>query len=454
MSEPRIKLVIIDDNPGSLEFLSTALSQNGLEIFTADDPEEGLEIVYREHPEIVLTDLVMPRRSGLEVLEKVVEFDPAIDVVLMTAHYSSESAVEAIRKGASDYLNKPVQVSVLRERISTLIDEARKRQRVLSADTHLKNAAQFEGMVGRSPAIWDMFARIRRVAPHFRTVLLTGDTGTGKELAARALYQLSPVSRGRFVVLNCSAVVETLFESELFGHVRGSFTGANQDKIGLFEYADKGVIFLDEIGDMPLGTQAKLLRTLQNQEVLRVGSLSPRKVDVRVIAATNRDLREAVSEKQFREDLFYRLSMVEIHIPSLDERKEDIPLLTTHFIEKFAGQFHKEIHGVTQRAQIVLARHDWPGNIRELENVLGHACMMVLGDMIDVKDLPDYLRIPHAHHAGETLPVEENSSFEQHEKRLIAEALSRAEGNQSKAARELQIGRDALRYKMKKHGLL
>jgi DNA-binding NtrC family response regulator len=454
--ESRVTLVIIDDNLGSLEFLSAALAQEGLTIFTAHDPEQGVEIVYREHPQIVLTDLVMPGISGLEVLERVVKFDPAIDVVLMTAHYSSESAVEAIRKGASDYLNKPVPLAVLRERIAKLIDEVRKRQRVLAADTGLRDEARFEGMIGKSAAMWETFARIRRVAPHYRTTLVTGQTGTGKELTARALHQLSPVSKGRFVVLNCSAVVETLFESELFGHVKGSFTGAAQDKMGLFEFADKGTIFLDEIGDMPLGTQAKLLRTLQNQEVLRVGSLTPRRIDARVIAATHCDLREAVAAKTFRDDLFYRLSMVEIRLPSLDERKEDIPLLTSYFMEKFSARFGKEIKGITQRAQIILARHAWPGNIRELENVVGHASMMVLGDLIDVADLPDYLRCPtrQQQSASLAMAVDGSDSFEEHERRLVHDALARAEGNQSKAARELQIGRDALRYKMKKHGLL
>src|SRR5580704_7442286 len=400
-----ITLVIIDDNPGSLELLSTALAQEDLTIFTAQDPDEGIEIVYREHPQIVLTDLVMPGITGLEVLDRVVEFDPAIDVVLMTAHYSSESAEEAIRRGASDYLNKPVPIAVLRERIAKLIDEARRRKRLLAVDSGLRDEARFEGMIGKSAAMWEMFARIRRVAPHFRNILVTGQTGTGKELSARALHQLSPVSKGRFVVLNCSAVVETLFESELFGHVRGSFTGAAQDKMGLFEFADKGTIFLDEIGDMPLGTQAKLLRTLQNQEVLRVGSLTPRRIDARVIAATHRDLREAVSAKTFREDLFYRLSMVEIRVPALEERKEDVPLLTSFFLEKFSAQFGKEIRGITQRAQIILARHTWPGNIRELENVIGHAGMMVLGDMIDVVDLPDYLRYPARQQPQQPAPL-------------------------------------------------
>jgi DNA-binding NtrC family response regulator len=454
-TEPSVKIVIIDDNAGSLELLSTALAREGLQIMTAQDPEDGLDTVFREHPDIVLTDLVMPGLTGLEVLERVVEFDPAIDVILMTAHYTSESAVEAIRKGASDYLNKPVSIASLRDRISKLIDDARRRQRAMDLNDELLKNAQFEGMIGRSAAMWETFARIRRVAPHYRSVLLTGETGTGKELAARALHNLSPVAHGRFVVLNCSAVVETLFESELFGHVRGSFTGAAQDKAGLFEFADKGTIFLDEIGDMPIGTQAKLLRTLQNQEVLRVGSLTPRKVDVHVIAATHRDLHAAIAQKEFREDLYYRLSMIEVRLPSLMERKEDLPLLTKYFVDRFSAQFRKEIRGLTQRAQVVLARHHWPGNVRELENTLGHACIMAVAETIDVQDLPEYLRNPFRQtaeiHAEMAQPDE---SFESHEKRLLAEALERAGGNQSQAARELRIGRDALRYKMRKHGLL
>ncbi len=454
-AETSVSLVIIDDNPGSLELLSTALARPGLRIFTAQDPEEGIEIAFREHPQIVLTDLVMPGISGLDVLERVAEFDSAIDVILMTAHYTSETAVEAIRKGASDYLNKPVSIAALRERVGKLIEEAERRQRATGVSRETVENAQFEGMVGRSPALWEMFSRIRRIAPHFRTVLLTGQTGTGKDLAARALHNLSPVAGGRFVVLNCSAVVETLFESELFGHVRGSFTGAAQDKMGLFEYADRGTIFLDEIGDMPLGTQAKLLRTLQNQEVLRVGSLTPRKVDVHVIAATHQDLRAAIAEKRFREDLFYRLSMVEIHVPALADRKEDLPLLTKFLLDRFSAQFRKNIRGLTQRAQVVIARHNWPGNVRELENVLGHGAMMAMGETIDVGDFPDYLVSPHrGGESAATVTPPDEDTFADHEKRLIVEALTRANGNQSQAARSLRLGRDALRYKMQKHGLL
>jgi transcriptional regulator with PAS, ATPase and Fis domain len=303
--------------------------------------------------------------------------------------------------------------------------------------------------------MWDMFSRVRRVAPHYRSVLITGETGTGKDLVAQALHRLSPVARGQMVVLNCSAVVETLFESELFGHVRGSFTGATADKPGLVEQAHGGTLFLDEIGDMPLATQAKMLRVLQNQEVQRVGSLTPRKIDIRVIAATHRDLRTAIEQKTFREDLYYRLSMVEIHVPRLAERQGDLPLLTRHFVSKFASQYGKEIRGITRRAEIQMAMHKWPGNVRELENVIGHAAMMNLGDMIDVQDLPPYLTRKKDEPASSSPPADDSAlgTLEENERMLVVRALEEARGNQSKAARQLRIGRDALRYKMKKYGL-
>jgi DNA-binding NtrC family response regulator len=460
---PAVSLVIIDDNAGSLELLSTALAHDNLAIYTAEDPEDGMDLVYTHHPQIVLTDLVMPKMTGIEVLERVMEFDPSIEVVLMTAHYTTETAVEAIKKGASDYLNKPVSVKDLREKVGALVEEALRRRRLSQLEDELTAGSEFNGLVGRSPRMWEVFSRIRRVAPHYRTVLVTGETGTGKDLVAQALHKLSPVSGGRFVVLNCSAVVETLFESELFGHVKGSFTGATSDKPGMFEHAHGGTLFLDEIGDMPLATQAKLLRVLQNQEVQRVGSLSSRKVDVRVVAATNHDLKAAVAAGRFREDLFYRLAMVEIRLPRLAERMEDLPLLERHFISKFAAMYNKEISGITQRARMVLASHPWPGNVRELENAIGHACIMTMSDRIDVLDLPENLRAGSSDASGSApLPAADaypaNVSgaimpLEDYEKSLIQRALEVAGGNQSQAARMLRIGRDALRYKMKKHGL-
>jgi DNA-binding NtrC family response regulator len=263
------------------------------------------------------------------------------------------------------------------------------------------------------------------------------------------------VASGRYVVLNRPAVVETLFESELFGHVKGAFTGATHDKPGLFEHAHGGTLFLDEIGDMPLATQAKLLRVLQDQEVQRVGALSARKVDVRVIAATNHDLRAAINEKRFREDLYYRLSMVEIQTPRLAERKEDLPLLQRHFVARFAALYGKELRGLTHRAQIRLSRHSWPGNVRELENVLGHAAMMTMSDTIDVQDLPPYLRAPAGRVEQTAAPVPPTgiSTLEEHERLVLIRALKAAAGNQSKVARILRIGRDAVRYKLKKHNL-
>ena len=455
--KPLVSILIVDDNPRSVELLATSLAHEDVRVLTATDPEQALDLAYEHHPQIVITDLVMPKLTGMEVLERIIEFDPAIDVVLMTAHYSTESAVEAIKKGACDYLNKPVSIQTLRDRIGRLIGNARHRLNAAQLEGALAESAQFEGIIGRSPLMLDMFARVQRIAPHFRTVLITGGTGTGKDLVARAIHRLCPAATGNFVALNCSAVVETLFESELFGHVRGSFTGATHDKVGLFEHAHGGVMFLDEIGDMPLTMQAKLLRALQNQEVQRLGSLTPRKVDVRVIAATHQDIRSLIAERRFREDLYYRLAMVEIRVPALRERPEDIPLLTRHFLTKFNTQFGKSIRQITHRAQIALGRHDWPGNVRELENTIGHACMMVLGDTIDVGDLPVLGNASnHAVIATGAGAVAESApeSLEENERLLVVQALERAGGNQSQAARFLRIGRDALRYKMKKFQLM
>ncbi len=447
-----LSILVVDDNAHSVELLSTALAQDGVEILTATDPEAALDLVFSRHPQVVVTDLVMPKLTGMELLERIVEFDPAIDVILITAHYSTESAVEAIKKGASDYMNKPVSITGLRSKVGALLAEARRRQVARRLEDQLAGSCEFHGIIGNSPLMLDVFSRVQRVAPHYRTLLITGETGTGKDLAARAVHDLSPAAHGNFVALNCSAVVETLFESELFGHVRGSFTGAVQDKPGLFEHAHGGTLLLDEIGDMPLATQSKLLRVLQNQEVQRLGSLTTRHVDVRVVAATNRDLRAAIAAKQFREDLFYRISMVEIHMPAVRERMEDLPLLTHNFLDRFARQYGKPLRGITQRAQIALARHSWPGNVRELENVIGHAAMMVMGDTIDVQDLPSLLSHTPAAATAEEPPAA--GPLEEHERALIRDALERCGGNQSQAARMLRIGRDALRYKMKKHNLL
>jgi DNA-binding NtrC family response regulator len=441
MNGDGITLVAVDDDPATLDLITAALAQDGLEILTCPDGEAGLDMVFRRRPQVVILDLMMPKLSGMEALERIVEADPSIDVILLTGHYSTDSAVEAIQKGACDYLTKPISIAKLRERVGSSIADARRRQRTLQLERELLEAAQFEGMVGQSPLMLEVFARIRRVAPHFRTVLVSGATGTGKELVARALHRLSPAAAGPLGVVNCAAVVDTLFESELFGYVKGAFTGATQDKVGMFEYAHGGTVLLDEIGDMPLATQTKLLRVLQNQEIQRVGSPVPRKVDVRVVAATNQDLQRLVAAKKFRDDLYFRVSAIEIRLPRLVERKEDLPLLERHFLEHFAAQYGKPVPRLTRRAQAVLARHSWPGNVRELENALAHACMMAEGDTIDVRDLPERFQSQVARSAGQD---DDLMTLEEVDRRHVLRVLERVGGNKVQAAEILGVSRATL----------
>ncbi|MGA2133749.1 MAG: sigma-54 dependent transcriptional regulator [Bryobacteraceae bacterium] len=440
MNPAPLTLLAIDDDPQSLALIQAALKRFEIEVVTAQDPATGLDLVRRKRPRIVLLDLMLPGMSGIEVLERIVATDPAIDVILMTAYYSTESAVEAIQKGACDYLNKPLDIERLRARVERLLAEAERRRKASRLDAELLEACRFEGIIGRSPLMLDAFARINRVAPHFRTALITGATGTGKEMAARALHHLSPVASGPLAVCNCAAIPENLVESELFGHTRGSFTGATHDQAGIFEHAHGGVLFLDEIGELPLPAQAKLLRAVQNQEIQRLGSPALRKVNVRIVAATNHDLRMLVEEKRFREDLFFRLSMVEIKLPPLAARKEDLPLLVHHFVDHFSGVYGKNIEGLTRRAEALLVRYHWPGNVRELENAIGYACMMAESPQIDVADLPDnFHRELPADAAGiELVSVEEIQRI--HARKV----LEYFEGNKLRAAEVLGVSRATL----------
>ena len=439
-----LKILVIDDDPNFLGLMTDSLSDKNLEIVTTTDATASFELFCSFRPRVVLVDLVMPGMSGMEVLEKIVAEDPGTEVILITANYSTESAVEAIQKGACDYLPKPLNIEKLRARLATLVTEAETRHKTLQLDNELANAYRFEGIIGRSPMMLELFSRIRRVAPHFRTVLVTGETGTGKELVARALHRRSAAKGGPFVVCNCSAIVQSLVESELFGHSKGAFTGATQDKVGVFEYANHGVVFLDEIGELPLDSQAKLLRVLQNKEVQRVGSPAPRPVDVHVVAATNRDLRRMVAEGKFREDLYYRLCMIEVKLPRLVERKEDLPLLQRHFVGKFAEEYKKTVTGITRRAQICLSRHHWPGNVRELENVIGNACIMTESSVIDLQDLPESVRVQ----AEGTFPEEAGLlSFEELQQRHLLHVLDRVGGNKARAAEILGVSRTTI-YEM------
>jgi DNA-binding NtrC family response regulator len=435
----QIELIAIDDESLTLDFIEAALAQPGLNISRFNNPLQGWDAIQQIHPDIVILDQVMPQMGGMELLGRIVEWDPTLDAVILSGEYSTELAVEAIQKGACDYLTKPIMPATLRERIDLLIAAAKKRRHTGRLEEELLDASKFGDMIGRSAPMLDVFALVRRIAPHFRSVLVSGPTGTGKELVARALHQMSPVRARPFVVCNCAAIVETLFESELFGHVRGSFTGATQDRAGHFESADGGTLFLDEIGEVPLKMQAKFLRALQNGEFQRVGSSLMRRVTVRVIAATNRDLRAMVRAQEFREDLFYRLSMLEIQLPPLSDRREDLPLLSRHFVEHFAKQTDKEVHGLTRRAQMILSRYSWPGNIRELENVIGHACMMTEKDLIDVGDLPEYVRSRNDSGEGQN-----RLTLEEVENRHVRYILEQTDGNKQLAAEILGISRATL----------
>jgi len=432
----KLSAVIIDDDICTLELLREALRDDRVEIHLASKACDGLDLVRAKGARLVLLDIHLPDGNGMDVLEEILRRDPGVEVILMTGNYSTESAVEAIRRGASDYFPKPVRLEKLKQRVDSMLADVFSRRRALQLENELLKAFQFEGMIGRSAVMLEAFAKIRRIAPHFQTALVTGPTGTGKELVAHALHKLSGAS-GPFVVCNCAAISESLFESELFGYCKGAFTGANQDKLGLAEFANRGTLFLDEIGEMPLNIQAKLLRLIQNKEILRVGSPVAKKLDLRIVAATNRELKSMAAQKTFREDLYYRLNMIEIRLPSLWERKEDLPLLQRHFIDRFSQEFSRPVRGLTRRAQALLGRYLWPGNVRELENVLGSACMMGSGPVIDVCDLPP-LSPTASDSSDEMITLEELS------RRHARRVLEKLGGNKVMAADTLGISRATL----------
>jgi DNA-binding NtrC family response regulator len=350
-------------------------------------------------------------------------------------------AVDAIRKGAFDYITKPFSIDRLQRKLAAWLADAQARQHTLRLDSELVRAFQLEGIIGRSPAILEVFSKIRRIAPHFQTALITGETGTGKELAARALHRRSPFAAGPFVVCNCAAIPEHLFESELFGHVRGAFTGATQDRPGFAKAAHGGTLFLDEIAEIPLSSQAKLLRLLQNREVQRLGTSRPEQIDVRIVAATNRDLRTLVSEHKIREDLYYRLSMIDVKLPRLADRREDLPLLQRHLLDLYSARYSKAPVHLTRRAQAALSKYSWPGNIRELENVLAACCMMTEGEPVDVRNLPEAFS---SNNSQEMTGLGALRSLAEVERDHARRVLEHTCGNRAQAAAILGISRATL----------
>lgn len=446
----QLSVCALDDDCALVEITAEMLNRAGFDATGTTDPRQALETVRTGRCRAVLSDIQMPAMDGFQFLEKALQLEPAIRVILVTGHYSLDSAIEAIKRGAYDYLTKPLDYGRLVKTLDELATALERRSQIRELEEKLIANPEFDGIVGRSPAMLEAFDLVRKISKHYNNALLTGPTGCGKELFAHALHELSPVSNERFAVCNCSAFVDTLLESQLFGHKRGAFTGAFDTRPGLFEYANGGTVFLDEIGETSLQMQAKLLRVIQNREIQPVGSPEVRMVNVRVIAATNRDLRSEVSAGKFREDLFYRLSTIEVKIPGLLDRSEDIPLLVRYFLKKCNEQYGKHFQGVTRRAELALLQCPWPGNVRELENAIFAAAITATGDFIDLEDLPKHIqkcpaRSAASSEAWQPLPLEEVERLHVHR------VLAMCNGNQVRAAEILGIGRTSLYRHLKKN---
>ena len=452
MEPYRPVLLVVDDEPGILAMVERVARAAGFEVVTRARGQTAHELETIK-ADAALVDLRIPGTSGLEILQAIRAHDPACQVILMTGFGSIDSAVEAVKLGALDYLSKPLDLDRLGELLKTVQQGLERRRRLMAADGALAQRFEFCGMIGRSPAMQDLFDLIRRLAPHARTVLITGQTGSGKELVAAALHKMSPRRGRRFVALNCSAIAEALFESELFGHARGAFTGAGEAKAGLFELADGGTLFLDEIGELPLPMQAKLLRVVETGELRRVGATDERKVDVQLVAATNRSLRTEVERGRFRQDLYYRLNVVEIALAPLRERREDIPYLTAAFVEEFAKRFGKRLQGLTPGAERLLQQADWPGNVRELRNTIERACMLSEGHMLSERDI---VLVEGSQGSSSVPPV---PAMRRERPPLVLDleqvrsALEQAGGNKAAAARALGVSRRALYRRLQTLGL-
>jgi two-component system, NtrC family, response regulator AtoC len=445
-------ILIVEDEARMRRLLELDLADAGWHAFSAPDAETGLDLLRREPVDLVLTDLKLPGMNGLDFLQSIKRLDAAMPVIVMTAYGTVETAVEAMKAGASDYVLKPFSLAEMRMVVHKEMDIRRLREENRSLREALGHRYDYPNVVARSDRMQQVLALVERVAPTPSTVLLGGESGVGKDLIARLIHQRSSRAAGPFIKINSTAIPENLLESELFGYEKGAFTGAVSSKPGKFELADKGTLFLDEIGDVPPATQVKLLRVLQEREFERLGGTRTLRVDVRLIAATNRDLRAALEQGTFREDLYYRLNVVPIDIPPLREHKEDIPDLAALFLSRFAGHAVKPLTAISPAAIGKLMEFHWPGNVRELENIIERAAALATGPILEPGDIHFDSTAPRTPGTpGALLP--EGKTLDQWEDEIIQEAFRRANGNKSQAARMLGLSRNALRYRLEKIGI-
>lgn len=439
------RILIIDDEKPIRDSLKMVLDEEGYSTETAGDGEEGLQKIETENFDIVITDIKMPKLDGIQLLEKASKISPDTFFMIMTAYASVKTAIEALRHGAFDYLIKPVEFDDVIIRIQRLIEYKKLAQENKSLRQRISSDMGFVNLIGKSDSMKKVFDLISQVAPTNSNVLIMGKSGTGKELAARAIHFNSRRKDRIFLPINCGAISENLIESELFGHKKGSFTGASDDKTGLFKVADGGTLFLDEIGDLPLNMQVKLLRAIEDKEFIPVGGVKPVSTDVRLIAATNQNLFEKTKTGDFREDLYYRLNVVEINLPTLNERKEDIPLLANHFIEKYCTEMGKKVLGADNETIKILMSHDWRGGVRELENVIERALIFCRGEYITPSDLSEYLR---GDHLSYTFPDSLKEALKNFEREHILKTIKKFDYNKEEAAKALDIGLSSLYRKM------
>jgi len=445
------KILVIDDEPKMCKILRFALEPTGQTVMTAENPEDGIELVKRERFDIVITDLKMPRKDGLYVLDVVKKESPSTEVILMTAYATAQNAVEAMKKGAYDYIIKPFEMDELKLKVRHIMEKRDLAVENVKLKRRLKDKYSLDNMVGLSGVMQEVYKMVEKVAPTDASTLIRGESGTGKELVAQAIHHLSPRASEPFVAVNCGALPESLLESELFGHEKGAFTGADKLKIGRFELAAGGTIFLDEIGEMSPTTQVKLLRVVQARQIERLGGTKPIEVKARLVAATNRNLEDMLKNNSFREDLYYRVNVFPINLPPLRQRKEDIPNLVKHFLEKLAG----DASSIKNDALEALMQYRWPGNVRELENIIERALIIASGEEISKSDLPMHIRNLASVEGAATIEIPEDGlSLEQVEIDLIKNAILKANGNKSKAANLLGITRRRLYSMMQRFGIV